>query len=683
MGPFSAPDMQNNLTFEDNGPMQKAYELVTKTNNSFFLTGRAGTGKTTFLKRVQAECDKKFIVLAPTGIAAIVAGGETIHSFFGFPFEVLGPKTQHQMNPQKQQLLRHVDAIIIDEVSMVRCDMIDAIDRTLRKLMHSSLPFAGKQMIFSGDMHQLEPVVGDDAHEMLQDLYSTDKPFFYKAHVFKRFQLMSIEFRKVYRQDDTDFLRILSDVRDAAMTQDDMERLNSRVLTPSDKGDELAVILTPYNKSAQAINERHLAGLEGEARTYRATITGQFKKKSAPVEEELILKAGAQVMFARNDINKRWVNGTLATVAELASESIVVRLENGSVCKVERVNWEEYKYTYNSETKTMEKEMTGFFTQFPLKLAWAITIHKSQGMTFDRMILDLKREIFATGQLYVALSRVRSLDGLYLTAPVYPQYARTNGEIMAFANTYNDEELIEKELADGEALYQHQKKGDMDAAAQTCMRLAVSKAQRGQLRDAALMMQKMFDFTICDSCLIGITEEEPLLKSDTMTANFINAVLCLYGGREELGIVYADRVIAIRDTCKEAHFVKSRCLSRLERWQEANAENEKIMEICGLNIDSDLKSVFSNAVVNLHIGDPRLGDLQMLLKVHPKYMPVLIELRHQLKSLGRKLETSAKNEIIAAFESECPDDEFLTILNKKENVEAAKLFRIIVSRQAY
>ena len=675
--------MQGNQTFEGNVPMQKAYELVTKTNNSFFLTGRAGTGKTTFLKRVQAECDKKFIILAPTGIAAIVAGGETIHSFFGFPFEVLGAKTEHQMNPQKQQLLRHVDAIIIDEVSMVRCDMIDAIDRTLRKLMHSSLPFAGKQMIFSGDMHQLEPVVNDDARAMLQDLYNTDKPFFYKAHVFKRFQLMSIEFRMVYRQDDADFLRILSDVRDAAMTQNDMERLNSRVLSPSDKGDELAIILTPYNIAAQEINERHLAGLDGDAHTYRAAITGQFKKKSAPVEDELILKVGAQVMFARNDTNKRWVNGTLATVAELATDSIVVRLESGSVCKVERVNWEEYKYTYNSETKTMEKEMTGIFTQFPLKLAWAITIHKSQGMTFERMILDLKREIFATGQLYVALSRVRSLDGLYLTAPVYPHYARTNGEIMAFANTYNDEELIDRELADGEALYEHQRKGNWDAAAQTCMRLALSKTRRGQLRDAALMMQKMFDFTICDSCLIGITEEEPLLKSDTMTANFINAVLCLYGGREELGIVYADRVIAIRDTCKEAHFVKSRCLARLERWQEANSENEKIIELCGLNFDSDLKSVFNSAVVNLHIGDPRLGDLQMLLKVHPKYMPVLIELRHQLKVLERKLDVTFPNKVIDAFHSEMTDEEFVSVYNQKENAAQSAILYCEILSQGY
>ena len=666
-----------------NVQQQMAYDLVNNTNNSFFLTGRAGTGKTTFLKRIQQEISKHFVVLAPTGVAAIIAGGETIHSFFGFPMEVIGSSTQVQINPKKQEILRMVDTIIIDEVSMVRCDLIDGIDRVLRKLMHTSLPFGGKQMIFSGDMYQLEPVVAHSAErEMLKDEYGTERPYFYKAHVFKRFRLPAIEFLKVYRQDDQKFLQILNHVRDCRVSELDLLQLNTRVRDCSTDGG-MAIILSPYNQAVQQINKDHLEQIDGEKHIYEAEVDGNFKQKNAPVEEKLVLKVGAQVMFTRNDSDHRWVNGTLAKVVSLSDEKILVRLDDGAEHLVDKITWQSFAYKYDKESKKMEKELMGTFTQFPLKLAWAITIHKSQGMTFDRMVLDLRRDVFTSGQLYVALSRVRSLEGLYLNAPVLSHHVRENAEITAFANTFNDEKFIGDELSDGAAVYAHLRNHDVDAAASTCLELAKKKVLVGQLREAALMLKKMFDIVICDRCLMGQTANMELLKGDSQICNFINAVNCLYGGRFELGIVYADRVLQRKNTCKEAIFVKSRCLAELGRWKDADAANVEIMQILGLDYDKDMKNIFNLALVNAHIGDPCLDYLKLLLKFQPNYMPVLLELRRQLKETGKKLETDETNDVLTAFASDMTDEELVAVLSAKENAKDVKRLQRSILRQSF
>lgn len=672
------PSNQFDIT---NIQQKMAFEFVNNTNNSFFLTGRAGTGKTTFLKRIQEEIGKQFIVLAPTGVAAIIAGGETIHSFFGFPMEVISPSSDIQVNPKKQDILRHVDTIIIDEVSMVRCDLIDGIDRVLRKLMHNGLPFGGKQMIFSGDMHQLEPVVSHNAErEMLKDEYGTNRPYFYKAHVFKRFRLPAIEFLKVYRQDDNKFLELLNHVRDCKVTELDLVQFNTQVREYSEN-DGLAIILSPYNNSVQQINNEKLEKLKGQKYVFEAVVDGSFKKKNAPAEEKLVLKVGAQVMFTRNDSNHRWVNGTLAEVVYLDSNAIIVRTEDGVKHQVDRASWQSFSYRYDKESKKLEKEQTGSFTQYPLKLAWAITIHKSQGMTFDRMVLDLRSNVFFSGQLYVALSRVRSLEGLFLNAPVQFHHVRENAEIAAFANTFNDVQFIGEEIADGSAIYAHLKNNDVDAAAETCLTLACQKIQHGQLREASLMLKKMFDIVICDKCLMGKAQYKDLLKTDSQICNFINAALCLYNERFELGIVYAERVLNVKPTCTEALFIKSRCLSELEQWDEADAVNNEILQIMGLDFEKDQKTIFHLAVVYNHVNDTRLDYLKLIIKYQGLYIPAILELRRQLKSANMKLKYVDEELLVKAFNSDISDEYLVDQITSESNTKNVKhLKRIILSQ---
>lgn len=663
-----------------NSQQQMAYNLVRDTNNSFFLTGRAGTGKTTFLKRIQQEIDKHFVIVAPTGVAAIVAGGETIHSFFGLPTEILDANSEIKISPKKQQILSHVDTVIIDEVSMVRCDIIDAIDRILRKLMHNNLPFGGKQMIFSGDMYQLEPVVGDKAeHDMLKDMYGTDLPYFYKANVFRRFRLPAIEFLKVYRQEDAKFLEILNHVRDCKVSEQDLLRLNARVQEYAEK-DGLAIILSPYKAAAHKINQSHLERIEGKAFAYSAEVEGSFKQKNAPAEETLILKVGAQVMFTRNDPDRRWVNGTLAEVIELGDSAIKVQLPDGSIHQVEKVSWEAFSYKYDRETKKMQKELVGVFIQYPLRLAWAITIHKSQGMTFDKIVLDLRQDIFTPGQLYVALSRVKSLEGLYLNAPVSKRHVRENAEIAAFANSFNDEKFIGEELSDGAAIYAHLKKHDIDTATRTCLLLAIGKIKAGMLREASLMLKKMFDIAICDCCLKGMTDSMELLKGDNQICNFINAVICLYSGRYELGVVYADRVILSKPSCKEALYIKSRCLAELGQWKEADETNDEILQILSLDYDKDQKTIFHLAVVGDRIGDSRIDYLKLILKYQGLYLPAILELRNQMHRSGTLLKEEEENAFISAFNSEMIDEEFSDKLSADGCEKEKKAFLRIIKQ---
>ena len=342
----------------------QAFELVAHTNQSFFLTGRAGTGKTTFLKNIQRLTGKQFIVVAPTGIAAIVAGGVTIHSFFGLDLNVQGSKDHgRNFTEDKLEAIRACDTIIIDEVSMVRCDIVDSIDRTLRIIMKSSLPFGGKQVIFSGDMFQLPPVLRSGAEtEAMIEYYGTDIPFFFKAHVFDQLTLPTIEFVKVYRQDDQLFLNILNNVRRGACTQQDLNKLNRRCIEPCHVNDPI-IHLTPFKDTAKNINERHLSELTSKEFPYEGTIDGKFGKKgndgsikddNLPAPMKLKLKVGAQVMFTRNDTSQRWMNGTLGTIVELNDKEIKVKVGN-ETHDVNRVVWEAYEYDFDKKNKKLRK----------------------------------------------------------------------------------------------------------------------------------------------------------------------------------------------------------------------------------------------------------------------------------------------------------------------------------------
>lgn len=645
---------------------QKAYELIAQTHSSFFLTGKAGTGKTTFIRRVQEEVPKTFLVLAPTGIAAIIAGGETIHSFFGFPTEVLVEDKVWRLNPDKVKMIRKVDTIIVDEVSMVRCDVIDAMDRALRAVMSSSQPFGGKQMIFTGDLFQLEPVLqsGLDA-DIIMDEYDTDKPYFFKAHVFRNMTLPAIEFVKVYRQEDQEFLTILNNIRSGIIEKSDMDRLNERVQS-IENSEEMVITLSPYNKKVREINDTRLAAIKSPSYTYEAVITGEFKPERSPVDSTLELKEGAQVLFCRNDSSKRWVNGTLGTVVQLADDSIFVRTSEGKRFKVEPVTWEAYKYEYNREKRKLEKTCVGTFTQYPLKLAWAITVHKSQGMTFDKMIFDLTRGVFTPGQLYVALSRVKSLGGLYLTSPIKRGHIQENREVLKYARSFNNEQVIDSELYVGKQLFETLKAKDNDNAARIYMNLSIEKTLLGDYRGAALLVHQMFCTMISDESLLSSIDTRPVIDEDSTTCNFLNAVYALYGNEYEEGLMYADRVLEYR-TCVDILFVKSRCLSLLGRWQEADELNAQIIEM--LDGKLDLKTYYYVALLNeLQCGDPGLGILQTLLKDHTDYLPIIESVRMimQAKSLSLMCgnEEEEQPALVKTFNSEASKEEFMLLLTE-------------------
>ena len=660
-----------------------AFELIANTNSSFFLTGRAGTGKTTFLRKVQQMVDKQFITLAPTGVAAILAGGDTIHSFFGLPMDVCTPGTMGKMNEARIQTLLHTDTIIIDEVSMVRCDIIDAIDYTMRKTLRSMQPFGGKQVIFVGDMFQLPPVVKQGAErELMHDLYHTDDFFFYKADVIKRMRLVKIEFQKVYRQEDEDFLRILENVRLNKTTPENLMHLNGRVCQPT-KEDGMVITLASLNRTADSLNQQRLAEIEAEEYTYEGTVTGKFEEKRFPVDMTLKLKVGAQVMFTRNDPQKRWVNGTIGTVTKLAKDEIQVTTDDGNTYVVPNCSWESYTYEYDREARKMKKEQTGTFTQYPLRLAWAITVHKSQGMTFDKMYLDLSRGMFAAGQLYVALSRVRSLNGLFLSRCIIPQYAHTSREVLSYANGYNDEQVINSEIESGKAVYQLLAHHDYDEAAKQYLLLVQKKAVEGDIKEAMQQAKRFLDTVICDDALFGCVDEIPseLKASDHWAPKFLVALLSLYAGEYEQALEYVDSVLALH-LCQEALYVKSRCLAKLERYAEADAVNVLMGDVFDMSTP-DAKVLYSIAMLNeLHIGDPGLNLMQQLVSVRPKYDKAILSLRFLMKRKGLKLVKTSNDprELVDDFNSEMSEEDFaqkLRVAREKAPKAVEYLLRLI------
>ena len=646
---------------QENKHQLQAYDLIANTNSSFFLTGRAGTGKTTFLRKVQQMVDKQFITLAPTGVAAILAGGDTIHSFFGLPMDVCTPGTMGKMNEARILTLIHTDTIIIDEVSMVRCDIIDAIDYTMRKTLRSSLPFGGKQVIFVGDMFQLPPVVKQGAeHDLMHDLYHTDDFFFYKADVIKRMRLVKIEFQKVYRQEDQDFLRILENVRLNKTTPENLMHLNERVCQPT-KEDGTVITLASLNRTADTINQQRLAEIEAEEYTYEGTVTGKFEEKRFPVDMTLKLKVGAQVMFTRNDQHKRWANGTIGTVTKLAKDEIQVTTDGEATYVVPNCSWESYSYEYDKEARKMKKELMGTFTQYPLRLAWAITVHKSQGMTFDKLYLDLSRGMFAAGQLYVALSRVRSLGGLYLSRPIIPQYAHTSREVLAYASGYNDEQIINSEIESGKAVYQLLAHHDYDEAAKQYLMLVQKKAVNGDIKEAMQQAKRFLDTVICDDELFGSIDEVPaeLKAADHWAPKFLVSLLCLYAGEYEQALTYADSVLA-QHQCQEALYVKSRCLAKLERYEEADAVNVLMGDVFDMSTP-DTKVLYMIAMLNeLHIGDNGLNLMQELIKARPKYNKGILSLRYLMKRKGLSLMKTSDDsrELVDDFNSDISEEEF-------------------------
>lgn len=483
----------------DNKEFQDALRLITHTRQSVFLTGKAGTGKSTFLKYISEHTKKKFVVLAPTGIAAINAGGVTLHSFFKLPFRPMLPDDPDlslkdgrifdffKYRKEHRKIIAEVELIIIDEISMVRADIIDCVDRVLRVYSgNMRLPFGGKQLLFVGDVFQLEPVVPSDQKEILSLFYLS--PFFFSARVFKEINLVPIELQKVYRQTDPIFINILDRIRSNTARSQELETLNARYFPAFDpQGEDMYVTLATRRDQVDHINERKLAELPGDEFVSVGKIEGDFPESSLPTQLNLSLKEQAQVIFIDNDPDRRWVNGTIGMISGIDEDGhIYVLLESGVEHLVEPTSWRNYKYKYNEKEKRIEEEIVGTFEQLPIRLAWAITVHKSQGLTFSRVVVDLTGGVFAGGQTYVALSRCTTLEGLVLRGKISSRDIFIRKEIVAFSQIFNDQQLIDKSLLESEAELQYGraadslKRGDMRTAVAS---FAAAVSKRNELNN--------------------------------------------------------------------------------------------------------------------------------------------------------------------------------------------------------
>ncbi|HSD14368.1 MAG TPA: helix-turn-helix domain-containing protein [Flavobacterium sp.] len=442
-------------------------KFINQTNKSIFLTGKAGTGKTTLLREIIATTHKNTVVVAPTGIAALNAGGVTIHSMFQLPFAAFVPDTKplphfsetvkfetqssltrhFNMSAQKRAVIRNMELLVIDEVSMLRADTLDAMDFMMRKVRRNERPFGGVQVLYIGDLLQLPPVVKNEEWQVLKKYYRG--MFFFHSHVMQLLPPLYIELDKIFRQTDDEFISVLNNLRYNTITQSDIEVLNQFVKPGFDVKENTGyIILTTHNAKADAINSESLESLKGKQFTYKPLIVDEFPEKIYPVDPNLQLKVGAQIMFIKNDLSyeKQFFNGKMGVIKSLGENEILVHFpDENKTIEVERYEWQNIRYKINENTKEVEEELLGTFTHFPIKLAWAITVHKSQGLTFDKAVLDVS-QVFAPGQAYVALSRLRSLKGLILLSPLRMNGVSSDEDVLQYASNKATEEVLLESL---------------------------------------------------------------------------------------------------------------------------------------------------------------------------------------------------------------------------------------------
>lgn len=459
------------MNLEINDSLELAYQFVEETGTNIFLTGKAGTGKTTFLRNLKTKIHKRMIIVAPTGVAAINAGGVTIHSFFQLSFGPQIPNTSNQQygntnygaggsrlqrfSKEKINIIRSLDLLIIDEISMVRADLLDGIDSVLKRFRRTSKPFGGVQLLMIGDMQQLAPIARDSEWSILREYYST--VYFFSSNALQKTSYISIELKHIYRQSDTQFINLLNMVRNKNLDNEAIKLLNSRYnpdFNPDDK--QGYITLTTHNHQAQSINTSKLNALKSKPVTFKAIIEGDFPEQVFPTEEKLILKEGAQVMFIKNDptYEKQFYNGKIGTIVSIDDETMYVQCPNDdSPIEVTPLMWENTKYSLDPLTKEIKESVTGTFLQYPLKLAWAITIHKSQGLTFDKAIIDASAA-FAHGQVYVALSRCRTLEGLVLSKPIENSAIKSDSTVVSFNSVIEQNQPDKQQLTDAKHDYQ-------------------------------------------------------------------------------------------------------------------------------------------------------------------------------------------------------------------------------------
>jgi len=434
--PATSPE----TSIEINGLFQRALDWMEQTDKPLFITGKAGTGKSTLLQYFRRQTKKRIVILAPTGVAALNVNGETLHSFFRFP-PAITPQEAQKLGRRRarRELYATLDAIVIDEISMVRADLLDCIDLFLRAACKINAPFGDKQLICIGDLYQLPPVVRADERVPLLERYPT--PYFFSSDVIheltnKEEGIGFVELEKIYRQHDDTFIALLNAVRNRSATQADLVALNKRCIPSFD--DPRFICLTATNQQADALNTLHLSRLTSKAVTYQGTVSGSFSEQSLPTVPTLFLKSNARVMFLNNDPLGRWVNGTLGRVKTVEEGKTTVTPDEGETVTVDPFTWTLYRSTYNVVAKTIESERLGSFTQIPLRLAWATTIHKCQGKTFDRVTIDLGQGAFAAGQVYVALSRCRTFEGIVLKQPLKPSHLLLDDQVVKFLTSLKD-----------------------------------------------------------------------------------------------------------------------------------------------------------------------------------------------------------------------------------------------------
>ena len=584
--------MQNDMGMKGNIELKNAWEFVENTGKSVFLTGKAGTGKTTFLREVVESSNKRVVVVAPTGIAAINAGGVTIHSFFQLPFHPYIPgmkiESKFAFSKEKRSIIKTIDVLIIDEVSMVRSDVLDAVDSVMRRFRDRNKPFGGVQLLMIGDLQQLSPVVTDEEVEFFNRYYSS--PYFFGSNALKKVDYVTIELKQVYRQQDERFISMLNEIRTGRPSQQVIDALNTRYRSSFNPDpDEGYIRLTTHNNTANAYNEQQLNHIDEPMHRFDAVISGTFPEYSYPTEVQLELKKDAQVMFVKNDPSseKRYYNGKIGKVVEVVDDIILVQCPgDDEPIAVEQLEWENSRYVINEQTQEMETEVQGVFRQYPLRLAWAITIHKSQGLTFDKAIIDAASS-FASGQVYVALSRCRTLEGMILGTPLRQSSVITD---------LNVEEYIEQQEK---------------AAAESLMRLdSIRKEYFSQL------LADLFDFSnlaYLQKRMLGICREFPsgsfvgLSQKHNDILNAVNEKVVSVGQKWQRLIAVKtyeelcsdDFATRIQKGCE--YFIKeleSAYGDFLEKMKDLKAENKELLKRY-VNIWSDLHIELNTCILLL------------------------------------------------------------------------------------
>lgn len=626
----------------DNPEFQDAWSVITRTNRSVFLTGKAGTGKSTFLKYICANTKKKHIVLAPTGIAAVNVGGQTMHSFFKIPFKPLLPDDPDIANitrlrkmlrytKEKVKLIRELDLIIIDEISMVRADVIDFVDRVLRVYSGNMRePFGGKQLLLVGDIFQLEPVVTHDMRDILRRYYKNF--FFFNARAFAQINLVSVELKKIYRQTDSDFISLLDRVRVNRATSNDIARLNQRCNPDYQEVNEtFAITLATRRDTVDSINDEHMQALKTPEYTYHGRIEGDFPENSLPTALRLVLKEGAQVIFIRNDKEGRWYNGTIGKVTRLNDDEVYVTLENGEEMDVLPEIWENMQYTYNEKEKKVEEKVLGTFMQIPIKPAWALTVHKSQGLTFNHIVIDFVGGAFTGGQTYVALSRCTSMEGITLLKPLSERDIIVNMAVVDFSRQFNDRQMLNDAMEQERAnqlyrravhAFDHQefeecvkcftqamkikdniqdeavkrliskKLNSFKKQARTIERLEqVIDSQQKLLRELALEYASMGDQALSMNEQSGVVGEGSNHYGQRLDDIAIRSALANY-----------NKALRIAPDCIEAMIGKARLMMIIDQLENAEVELKKALEIDKNNYDAHMT----------------MGELMELLKDIPE-----------------------------------------------------------------